>query len=434
MGRTNFTKLIMLKKIIILVLMILYLYFHTFNIFLNRYIFLPSPLLFGVPLILLFREKIKEFLYFKEVGFLLLANFFYYFLAQTDIQSFVINSMVIVVASLYFNYFVGNNRWRFNTSVYIFYSLLTFSSIVMLLNHVYTEQIDVLRSQLVGGDIIQSPSGITAAIYNFGYQLATLVGFVFVNTLAFKRNLVIKMLALILCLITIYFGMQRSVLLTFSCTVLLFALAYYKLKAIPFIVGIALISIIFSMFFLKENSDSYDNIFAKNERNSEEDRAGLVTENLKIYTQYPYGLLFYGKNWHDVSKNNKTFNGGLTSHNAYLMFFTYLGPFLGIFLLILVYYKLATIFKFSLLHITDGKNAMLVCLCFSFLSGSLNSLFHNSWFVGANGSLVFVYFAILQLRNRQLTSGDENIEIMPADEEIADERRTYRLPKTLHLR
>jgi hypothetical protein len=428
----------MLKKIIILILMILYLYFHTFNIFLNRYIFLPSPLLFGLPLVVLFREKIKSYLYVKEVGFLLLANFFYYFLAQEDIQSFFINSIVIVTSSLYFNYFVGNNKWRFNTSIYIFYGLLTFSSIIMFLNHLYPERIDILRSQLVGGEILQSPSGITSAIYNFGYQLATLVGFVFINTLAFKRNFIVKLLVLILCLITIYFGMQRSVLFTFSCTVLLFSLAYYKLRAIPFILGIALISVVFSMFFLKENSGNYDNIFAKNERNSEEDRGGLVTENLKIYAQYPYGLMFHGKTWHEVSKNHRAFNGGITSHNAYLMFFTYLGPFLGIFLLVLVYHKIGSIFKFTLGHITDRRNAMLVCLCFSFLSASLNSLFHNSWFVGANGSLIFVYFAILQIRQRQLLEEADAVEILPRSKnvEVSSPVRkpVHRLPKTLHLR
>lgn len=427
----------MLKKIIILILMILYLYFHTFNIFLNKYITIPSPLVFGLPLIILFKLRITNYLYFKEVGFLLLANFFYYFLAMEDMQSFLINAIIIVISSLYFNYFVGFNRWRFNNSIYIFYALLTFSSIIMFLNHIYPERIDLLRSQLIGGEISQSPSGITTAIFNFGYQLATLVGFVFINTLAFKRSIVLKVLVLLLCLLAIYFGMQRSVLFTFSCTVLLFALAYYKLKAIPFIIGIAVLSIGFSLFFLKENSGGYDNIFAKNERNSEEDRGGLVTENLKIYAEYPYGLMFHGKTWHEASKNYKAFSAGITSHNAYLMFFTYLGPFLGVFLLILVYHKIAGIFKFMLLHITDRKNAMLVCLCFSFLSASLNSLFHNSWFVGANGSLVFVYFAILQLRNRQLLESDEVVEILPeVDPPLRAPAKTpgHKLPKTLHLR
>jgi hypothetical protein len=397
----------MVKKVIILVIVVLYLYHLTFNIFLNNYFRLPTPLILGIPLIVFFREKVTRFFYVKEVLWLLIANFLYYYIAQRDAKEFFINTVVIIMCALFFNYFIGLNRNKFNTSVTVFYILLIVSTCILFLNHLFPGPINLLRSQLIGGDIVQSPSGITSAIYNFGYQLAPLVAFLFIFTFAFNKDFIVKGAVLGFCLIAIYFGMQRSVLLTFVFSSVVFFVAYYKYKAIPVIFFVGVFGFLISSFFLQKTSGDYDNIFAKNDRNSEESRSSLVTENLKIYTSYPFGLVFYGKSWSQVTRNNRTFNGGLTSHNAYLMFITYLGPFLGLLILGMIYYRYGVIFKNALFNIRDPENALLICLCFSFLAVSLNSLFHNSWLVGGNGPTLFIYFAILHLnKQRDLIDAD----------------------------
>src|SRR5690606_5998068 len=95
---------------------------------------------------------------------------------------------------------------------------------------------------------------------------------------------------------------------------------------------------------LKDNLDSYNNIITKNENNMQEyNRSTLAAENLRIYSGYPYGLIFYGKNWSDVIYRNEVFSSGITSHNAYLMFLTYLGPFLGLGILIGLYHRIGKI-------------------------------------------------------------------------------------------
>ena len=158
------------------------------------------------------------------------------------------------------------------------------------------------------------------------------------------------------------------------------------------------IGLLFYSYVLKTSDIGQDNILAKNERTEGSgSRAGLVTENLKIITDYPFGLIFYGQNWREVSKKYSAFRGGLTSHNAYLMFITYIGPFLGIGLLIFMYYRIAKIFKQAIIFSNLRENALLVSLCFAFLAVSLNALFHNAWLLTANGPTTFLYFSILHL-------------------------------------
>lgn len=129
----------------------------------------------------------------------------------------------------------------------------------------------------------------------------------------------------------------------------------------------------------------------------EYNRSMLTMENLRIYSEYPYGLMFYGKNWGDVIYRNAIFSSGITSHNAYLMFLTYLGPFLGFGILAGLYYKIVGIIITVLRQAKKKENALMICLCCSFIAVSINSLSHNSWLVSANGPTFFLYFSILHL-------------------------------------
>jgi len=385
----------------------MYLYTFTFGIFLNSFVRFPSPILIGLPLIAIFWQS-GRFLYIREALLFFAANFLYYGIAQADLQSVSVNCITITVCMLFFNFFVGLDFGRFKSSTIIFFSLLILSVIVMLLNHVYPSQIMQLRSKLIGAEIVQSPSGITSTIFNFGYQLAPLVSFLFIASILFINSWIMRIVVLIACLISIYFGMQRSVLLTFALSAVIFLLFYYKYKSVIIIGIIGVITVVFSTFFISKSSGEYDNIFAKNDRNAEEDRGNLMTENLNIYSDYPLGLMFYGKTWRDVTKYNNAYAGGITSHNAYLMFITYVGPFLGITLLLLIYYRIGKIFKIALLNIYNKDHALLICLCFAFFAVTLNAMFHNAWLIGANSASLFLYFAILHRYNMQLATEEDN--------------------------
>lgn len=394
----------MIRKITILVLVFTYLYTLTFGIFLNQYFRIPTVLLFCFPLIILFGNiRYVRFIYGKELLVIFLACFLFSLVGNGDTKGFIVDLLILGFCCLYFNYFVRDNRKRFNLSVLVFFGLLLLSGVVLLLNQFLGSSIEVVRAKLLGAPIAQSPSGIATAIFTFGYQMAALTGFLFVYALKMKWNIALKLLILIICLAFIYFGMQRSVIVTFVGSVLLFLVFYYKARAV-YILGLLVLTgvIISSRFNLQDTSaGAQDNVLAKNERNAErgENRSGLVFENLNIYSDYPYGLIFYGKNWGDVTQDSLIFRNGLTSHNAYLMFITFLGPFLGIGLLILVYFKIYKIFKEVLANIRSNENSLLICLCFAFIAVSMNSLFHNGWLLNGNGPTVFLYFAIMQLNH-----------------------------------
>ena len=391
----------MLKKLAILLLVALYLYTLAFDIFLNKYFRLPTPILFGVPLVFLFGSlKKTSFVYGREIILLGLALFMFYGLAQNSVKNFWVCIIVIVSCAAYFNFFVATDLKRFNQSIWIFMGLLFFSSVIMVLNHMQPSRIDALRTVLLGRPIDQSPTGISASIFNYGYQLAALTGFIFIYSLKFRLKPIIQGAIFLVCVYFIFLGMQRSVVVTFLGSVGLFLIFYYKSKAIYVFGIIAVLGVgLINFFNFADSKESkYDNVMSKNERKGEdgEDRSQLVTENLKIYADYPLGLIFYGKTWGDVTEGSRVFRNGLTSHNAYLMFITYLGPFVGLGLLFAIYYPIFRIFKFCLADIRGRSNAMLICLCFAFLAVSANSLFHNGWLLN-NGPTAFLYFAVLHL-------------------------------------
>ena len=382
-------------KLATILFMALYLYALTYGIFLTELFRIPAPLIFCLPLIILFREKQYNFYYRNELWVLSIAVFLYYAVGISEIKSFIAYLISMVFCALYFNYFVGSNRKRFNLTVLIFYLLLTASAIIMVLNH-YNSGIDGIRELIIGEQVTQSPSGIARTQFNFGYQLAALVSFSLIFTFLFHKPILIKIIVLLSCLIFIYLGMQRSVLITFFCSISLFLIFYYRLKAVLIISTVIFISFLFYNFVLINSIDASNNILTKNIDNKPEfNRTILTAENLRILADHPFGLIFYGKNWSDVIYRNQIFSSGITSHNAYLMFITYLGPFLGLGLLIVIYRKVLRLGFNALKEIRLKENALLICLCFSFLSVSINSLSHNGWLISADGPTLFLYFSIL---------------------------------------
>ncbi|WP_432709913.1 hypothetical protein [Pedobacter sp.] len=360
---------------------------------------IPAPLIFCIPLIFLFREKGKlEFLYSRELVLFGIAIFLYNVVGLSELVVFFAYIICIGLCGFYFNYFVGTNLKRFTTTIFVFIALLTFSAIVMVFNPYYESEIDNLRTMLMGEPVLQSPSGIAVYQFNFGYQLAALVPFLLIITFVYKLPLFVKVLTLFICLLFIYLGMQRSVFVGFACSAFLFLLMYYNYKAIFITVFAACAAFIFYTYVLKDNLDTYNNIITKNENNMQEyNRSTLAAENLRIYSGYPYGLIFYGKDWSDVIYRNEVFSSGITSHNAYLMFLTYLGPFLGLGILIGLYHKIGKIIIDAFRNVRKKEYALMICLCCSFIAVSINSMSHNSWLVSANGPTIFLYFAILHL-------------------------------------
>ena len=377
--------------------MVLYLYTLSFGIFMTATFRIPAPLVFCFPLIILFRERLIRFYYKKELWVLVIAMFSYYVIGLDDFKYFAASVITVIACVFYFQYFIAHNTRRFNLSILIFYSLLAFSSVVMVLNHFYPQMI-TLRELIMDEKVIQSPSGIAIYQFTYGYQLAALGPFILIYTFLFHKHMVIKVGVFLACLVFIYLGMQRSVFITFICSIGFFLLVYYRVKAV-FIISIAIVtSVFFFEYVLEKHIDSNNNILTKNMNNEpENNRKVLIAENLNIYADYPLGLVFYGKNWGDVIYRNPIFYKGITSHNAYMMFITYLGPFLGLGLLILVFRSIIKVAYNAVKEIRRPENALLICLCFSFLGISINALSHNSWLISADGPTLFIYFAILHL-------------------------------------
>jgi hypothetical protein len=392
----------MIKKGIIVFLILMYQYTLMSDTFLNSYFKLPTPFLFGVPLILFF--SVKKF-YTVEFGwetyFFLAANLLYYAVGQQEFKPFIVNSTVFIVCSLYFKSFIADNKSRFKVAVFLFYILLGISVGVMLANHLFPQRIDSLRSMLLGAPVVQSPTGISTTIFTFGYQLAAFTSFAIVATILWKRSLFLPIAALLACLVAGWYGMQRSALTAFGLSVIGFTLFYYKQKALPILIATAICGLLFFLLVLKPYASTGNNVLNKTNLNTEngENRSELFIENLKIYSKYPFGLVFYGKQWKDVINESYVFSSGITSHNAYLMFFTYLGPMVGVALLLGLYYPVFKAFKFAVNNIRKPQHRLLVALCFSLLAISVNALFHNAWLVNANGPTVFLYIAILHKYN-----------------------------------
>lgn len=389
----------MLKKVIIFILVLVYLYTLTFDIFLNEYFKFPAVAL-GILIAVLFRSPDgNPHIRMRELWLLFLADFFYYAIGQGDLKPLFVNVSIFGACAVYFNFFVAYSRYRLNISVIIFFSCLALSALVMGADHIDPLTTIVWRAMLIGGEIVQSPSGICTNVFTFGYQVAALSTFVFLYTFFAKKSPVLIIIAFILCFLAIFYGMQRSALIVFIIAIVIATIFYFRFKSVPILATAAILLVILLPSESRNADLTQQNILSKAQQNSElgENRAGLVTENIKIYTDYPFGLIFYNKEWSDVTKHNPAYQGGLTSHNAYLMFITYLGPLVGIALLLAIYYPFGRIFKTALINIRDKDGALMVALCFAFLAITLNSLFHNAWLVNANGPTVFLFFCIMQL-------------------------------------
>lgn len=384
-----------------LFLLFAYVYATTFNIFMTGIFRIPAPVVFLAPLIYFYRTEIKHFSYGKEMLVFFVAALFFYLIGQADITGFFALLIVAACFALLFNYVIGTDLKRMNIAVGFFFGVLLLSGLIMFVDHQYN--MAPIRSLLVQEDVLQAPAGISTTIFTFGYQMAALTPFMVVNAVLFKRSWLLNLLLFGLSLCLIFFGMQRSVMVAFAAVVGLFFLSYYKFKSV------LLFGLLAGMFFIAQGSlDQFSgdkkqqNILNKSAENAKgkEERGDLMGENIQIITEYPFGLLFYGKTWNDVVQHNFVYKKGpivITSHNAYLMFITYLGPLLGFILLILLYRKVGKVIFYAFLHVKDKKNALLVCLSCSFMAISINSFFHNEWLLATSGPTLFLYFAILQL-------------------------------------
>ncbi len=390
-------------KFIIIGFMILYLYTLSFGIFMTEIFRIPAPLIFCFPLIFLYKNKQEtRFLYFKEVALITIAIFLYYIVGLSEFKTFAKNMLTVLICASFFNYYVGNNKGRYNSSLIIFYILLTLSAIVMVFDHFYL--LGNFRSALMNEKVMQSPAGIAIFQFTFGYQLAALTPFLFIYTCIYNKYFVVKILVLGICLGFLLLGMQRSAFVAFVICSSLFLILYYRFKAIILISAAAFICVLAYTLFIHESLDGISNIISKNERsNPSYNRSTFTTENIKILLSHPYGLIFYGKTWGDVIYRNYIFSEGTTSHNAYLMFITYLGPFLGLGLLFSIYHKIIAVMFSVVQEIRKKENSKLICLCFSFLAISMNSFFHNGWLIEGNGPTVFLFFSILHTYRFQLT-------------------------------
>lgn len=401
-------------KFISIMLMIAYLYVLTFGIFLNDLFRLPAPAVFAFPLIFLFKDAaVKPFPYSREIIALAAAVFGFYVFGLNELNSFAANLITILVCAGYFHFFVGSNAVRFKWSVYIFFGLLFFSSIVMLYDSF--KGVPEIRSMLLGTPIVQSPSGISGTQFAFGYQVAALSTFLSIYACACKKNILIIFSAVLVSLTFLLFGMQRSAFVAFLVGGVLFSMAYYQFKSVVFVLVIALGCVFVYNSYVKDSLTGPNNIITKEENNDDSyNRSTLVMENLRIFSDYPMGLIFYGKNWSDVIYRNSVFSSGITSHNAYMMFITYLGPILGIGLLLTIYRRMGEIFSKVVRIAKERKHALLVALSFALLAISINSLSHNAWLISADGPTVFLFFSVLHLYNisfKALTeknSHDEN--------------------------
>ncbi|WP_129714879.1 O-antigen ligase family protein [Pedobacter sp. SYP-B3415] len=400
-------------KLLTVFFVCLYLYALSLGVFMTELFRLPAPLLFYLPLVFLFKahhERVGG--YSREVMLLGISSFLFYAVGLSDLTAFIANSLCMVLCAAYFYYFVASEPGRLNQGMIIFFSLLAFSGLILVLNHFLGASIDRLREQILGEQVMQSPSGLSKSQFAFGYQLAAFCTMIFVAAVVFKQNLLVKLLAFAVCLGLLFLGMQRSAFVAFACCTTLFLVAYYRFRAVFALALMLLICYGIYHFYLQYQLDGVENIITKNEHNDATyNRSSLSGENLRIYLDYPYGLIFYGKNWADVIYRNQVFSSGVTSHNAYLMFLTYLGPFLGLGLLGLIYRQPVKIFFYVLRNIRQPGNALLICLSFAFLATSVNALSHNPWLISSDGPTLFLYFALLHtwaLRQEQVAAASHS--------------------------
>ncbi|MGN0002940.1 MAG: O-antigen ligase family protein [Sphingobacterium composti] len=391
----------MIKKIMFFVLMFMFMYVTTFNIFMSEIFRIPAPIIFLAPLMIFYKDEDVDFVFGYEAIVFFIATLLYTLLAEQDIASFFAFLIKLACLVMFFNFIIASNIKRFNLAIYIFITLLFLSGIIMLIDHQF--KIADLRSMLVFTPITQSPSGISVTLFIFGYQMAALTAFLLPFLILSRKNWLLSLVIMAFAICFIFFGMQRSVLVSFGLSSLLFILFYYRAKSVFILGGIVILLFIGQNFSDQFSSDkNQQNILNKNvkQTNNNEDRGDLMTENLKVIADYPFGLIFYNKSWNDVVWHNHVYKNGsviITSHNAYLMFITYLGPLIGLLLLLLIYWKLTQIVWNSFKNIRQKENIMLLALSCSFIAISANSMFHNDWLLSANGPTLILYFSLLHL-------------------------------------
>lgn len=377
-----------------------YLYTLTLFIFMTEWLRIPAPVIGGLLLLPFVKKPLPPVDYTKEVILIAVSLFFYYVVGMNDFTTFFANLITISVCAFYFNYFVALSRQRLNISALLFFLFLLLSMVILLLDHNDPGNIDPLRSKMIGSTIEQSPAGLAMTQFVFGYQVAafTAFAFVFAFSRSFGFQFIIRVLVVGSCLVCVYYGMNRSAVVSLAAIVVLFLLIRYRARGVLFIAATALAGLAVYSTLMNNSMDDKSNVLAKTEAKEgvEVTRAQLADANLKIFADYPYGLMFYGKTWDEVTYRNPDFPFGLSSHNAYLMFITYLGPFLGLALLAALYYRVIKIFFITIKHIHLKKNALLITLLFAFIAVSVNAFFHNAWILTADGPSLFLYFAIMQ--------------------------------------
>lgn len=404
----------MIKRITTYICLVVWVYGVTFGLFLTEHIKLPLTILAGIPLLLTAEKRDLSFNYWRENLFFLLAVFFYFYVGQDDYKALATVMVNVIMCSLVFSVYIAANRARLYRTVGIFIALLLLSGAIMLLNHSFPE-IDRLRSLLLDEQVKQSPAGIATTQFNFGYQLAALTSFLFTWVFCSRKALWLKTLVAGLCCCLIFWGMNRSVLVCFVASSVLFLIVYYRFKAVIIISFFTLIVFFTYTLLLNGSVGSKNNILEKNQAPGANDfnRIAMSVENMGVFAEYPLGLIFYGKDWKEVTYRNPMFPEGLSSHNAYLMFFTYLGPLLGLLILTGIY---AGIFRATLKvgqrGVTDPDNALSMSLLFGFFAVSLNALSHTGWLINADGPTCMLFFSILQ-REVQYRS-------LPANNMLAD--------------
>lgn len=391
----------MTKRIIFFVLLFLYVYVTTFNIFITEIIRLPAPILILAPLLIFYRQEGVHFEYSKQWVLFFIAVMLYMLIAESDMVSFFAFLINLTCLIIFFNYIISHSLERLNAVVFIFYGLLFISGMVLLLDHQF--DIPHIRSLLIGSPVLQAPSGLATTQFTFGYQMAAVTPFMLIGSILYKKGWFLSIALASLALCFIFFGMQRSVFVAFFVTLSIFFFAYYKTKSILIFLAIAALFVV-GQGYMEQFSENKNqkNILNKSVKQADknENRGELIGENLKVIADYPFGLIFYNKTWNDVVQHNFVYKNGphiITSHNAYLMFITYLGPLLGLVLLVLIYFKVCKSIWLSLKEIKIEENSLLICLSCSFIAISINSFFHNEWLLSTSGPTQFLYFSILHL-------------------------------------
>ncbi|WP_121809907.1 O-antigen ligase family protein [Mucilaginibacter kameinonensis] len=386
----------LLKKTLFYSLMFFYLYTLAFGIFMTDTLRIPAPVIFCM-LLFFVQKPLLDFGYYNELILILVGTFLYQVVGLSNYITFFAIQLTVIPCSLYFNYFVGSNKTRYYSSILMFLMLLAGSMVIMILDHSMASTIDPIRSMLLGEPVKQSPAGLAVTQFNFGYQVVAISTFTFIASCTTNQYVIVRLLVLAAGIICIYLGMNRSAFISFGAAVTLFLFIYYRYKAVFLVAATVIICFGLYTYVLKDNMDEKNNILSKNQAKEANDfnRADMAAENLKIYADYPFGLIFYGKTWDEVTYRNPLFTFGLSSHNAYLMFITVLGPFLGLGILWGVYYKTLRLFWQTIKNIKKKSSAIYVAIFFTFIALSLNALSHNGWLMSVDGPTIFIYFAVL---------------------------------------